>query len=52
MAPKRMQPMRVGRGDQWLVKARRHSFRAAIRIKQANVKMAKLDRVKAIYFSK
>ena len=52
MAAKSVEPMRVGGGDQWFAKARRHSFRAAIRIEQAYVKMAELDRVEAIYFSK
>ena len=52
MAPKSMEPMRIGGGDQWFAKTRRHPFRAAIRIKEAYVKVAELDCVKAIYFSK
>jgi hypothetical protein len=49
---KRLQPMRVGRGDQRFAKTRRHFFGTAIRIKKAYVKMAELDGVEAIYFFK
>ena len=49
MPAKGVQPMRVGRGDQWFAKTRRHSFGTAIRIKEADVKMAELDGVEAIY---
>jgi len=52
VAAEGMQPMRVGRGDQWFPKTRRHSFRTAIRIKEAYVKMAKLDVVETIYLLK
>src|ERR1044072_9852523 len=52
MAPKGVEPMRIRGGDQWFAKTRRHPFRAAIRIKEAYVKMAELDCVEAIYFSK
>jgi hypothetical protein len=52
VAAKRVQPMRIGRGDQGFAETRRHSLRTAIRIKEAYVKMAELDGVKAIYFLK
>ena len=52
MAPKSAEPMRVGGGDQWFAKTRRHSFRAAIWIEETYVKMTELDRVEAVYFSK
>jgi hypothetical protein len=52
MAPECVELMRVGRGDQWFPKTGRYSFRAAIRIEEAHVKMAELDGVEAIYFFK
>ena len=52
MAAEGVQPMRVGRCDQWFAKTRRHSFRTAIRIKEAYVKMAELDGVETIYLLK
>ena len=52
MTPKSVEPMRVGGGDQWFAKTRRHSFRTAIGIKEAYVKMAELDCIEAIYLSK
>jgi hypothetical protein len=52
MASESVEPMRVGRRDQWLPKAGRYSYRAAIRIEEAHVKMAKFDGIEAIYFSK
>src|SRR4029450_9017187 len=47
-----VQPVRIGGGDQWFTKARRHPFRAAIRIEEALVKMAEFDRIEAIDFGK
>ena len=44
--------MRIGCGNQRFAKTRRHSFRAAIRVEEALVKMAELDRVEAIDFGK
>ena len=52
MPSERVQPMRIGGGDQWFAKARRHPFRAAIRIEKALVKVAVLDRIEAIDFGK
>ena len=52
MAPKSVEPMRIGGGDQWFAKTRRHSFRTAIRIKETYVKMAELDGVETIYLLK
>ena len=52
MPSERVQPMRVGGGDQWFAKARRHPFRAAIRIEKALVKVAELNRIEAIEFGK
>src|SRR5438094_1954 len=43
MTPKRVKPVRVGRGDQRLAKARRHFFGLTIWIEQAFVKMAELN---------
>jgi len=50
MVTKRVQPMSIGRGDQWLAKTRRHLFRATIWIQEAFVKMANFNRVEAIDF--
>ena len=50
MPTKRVQPMRVGGGNQWFAKPGCYSSRPAIRIEQANVKMTELDRVKTIDF--
>ena len=47
-----VQPVRIGGGDQWFAKARRHPFRAAIRIEKALVKVAQLNRIEAIDFGK
>ena len=44
--------MRIGGGDQRFAKTRRHPFRAAIRVEEALVKMAELDRIEAIDFGK
>jgi len=52
MSSERVQSMRIGCGNQRFAKARRHSFRAAIRIEEALVKMAELDRIEAIDFGK
>jgi hypothetical protein len=45
---KGVQPMRVGSGDHGFAKPACDSSRPAIRIEQANVKMADLNRVKTI----
>jgi hypothetical protein len=50
MPPERVQPMRIGCGDQWFAKARRHLFCTSIRIEEAVMKMAELNRIKAIDF--
>jgi hypothetical protein len=50
MPSERMQPMRIGCGDQRFAKTRRHPFRTAIRIEEPFVKMAKLNRIEAIDF--
>lgn len=52
MAPESVEAMRVRRGNERFAKTRRHFFCAAVRIKEAHVKMAELDGVKAVYFLK
>ena len=52
MPPERMQPVRVGSRDQRLAKSRRNFCRAAIRIQETLVKVAKFNRVETIYFFK
>ena len=50
MPAKRVQPVRIGCGDQWLAKAQRNFCRAAIGIEKPPVKMTVLNRIKAIDF--
>src|SRR5262245_9062404 len=50
MTPKRVQPVRVGRGDQRFAKALRHFLGLTVWIEQAFVEMADLDRVETIDF--
>jgi len=52
MPPEGMQPVRVGSRNQRLAKLRCNFRRAAIRIQETLVKMAKFNRVETIYFSK
>ena len=52
MPSERVQPVRIGCGDQWFAKTPRHFFRATIRIEKALVKMTELDRIEAIDFGK
>jgi len=50
MPAKRVQPMRIGCGDQWLTKSPRNSCRSAVRIEESFVKVTDLNRVKTIDF--
>jgi hypothetical protein len=50
MPAKRVQPMRIGCGDQWLAKSHRNFCRSAIRIEKPPVKMTDFNRIKAIDF--
>ena len=50
MPAKRVQPVRIGSGDQWLAKSQRNFCRSAIRIEEPRVKMADFNRIKAIDF--
>ena len=50
MPSKGVQPMRVRSGDQRFAKPGRHSFCAAVRIEEANVKMTEFDGVETIDF--
>ncbi len=52
MPPEGMQPVRVGSRNQRLAKLRCNFRRAAIRIQETLVKMAKFNRVETIYFFK
>jgi hypothetical protein len=48
MPAKRVQPVRIGCGDQWLAKSQRNFCRSAIGIEKPHVKMTDLNRIKAI----
>jgi len=50
MPAKRVQPVRIGCGNQWFPKSQRNFCRSAVRIEESFVKVTDLNRVKTIDF--